>query len=205
MRAPGYQVLFALLALPELAKDSIRTIARAAGTSRQPVIHLLSRLCDEGFLVYRDDKLAWVDRPLSPLLERWLAGYASSVRPKLYVGRYRLPAQTPPEVERWLEAKLGQVRFSGTAGAFRLDRHYRGPHTIIHLEPSEQSRRALEAAPSPDGELVWLAPMSAAGNEGKTTDTVHPLLIYSELMVDPDPRAREAAELLRKNWLPWSR
>jgi len=43
-----------------------------------------------------------------------------------------------------------------------------------------------------------------ASLRGTTDDTVHPLLIHAELVSDPDPRAVEAAHLVRERWLSWS-
>ena len=203
-RAPGYQVLFALLAAPDLVAKSIREIASAAGRSRQAVVNTLSTLEDEGYLAVHDGERKWTGRSRTPLLDRWIEGYQTTVRAKLYYGRFRLREAGPAAVERQLESKLGQLRFGGTAGAHRLVGHYRGPSTVIHLEPSEVQRRALGASPAKDGELVWLAPLGAIGSRGATADTAHPLLIYAELCADPDPRSREVAERLRRKYLPWS-
>lgn len=205
MRAAGYQVLFALLAQPDLVGASQRDIAAQAGTSRQPVADLLQRLREERALVRKRRKYSWVDDPDARLLERWIAGYRSVVRPKLLVGRYRLPVSEPAEVEEWLEARLELVRFGGTAGAYRLEPHYRGSVTVAHLgPPSKEIRRRLKAVPATDGDLVWMRHIGEASKNGETTDTVHPLLIYSELISDPDPRAVEAADLIRERRLPWS-
>jgi hypothetical protein len=206
MRAPGYQVLFALIAAPELVGAPQREIAAAAGTSKQPVSDLLRRLSEERILVERGRKYAWVHGPDAKLMERWLAGYRSSVRPKLAVGRFRLPVREPRAIEQWLKERADGVRFGGTAGAYRLAPPYRGALTVAHLgPPSEAMRKRVKALPARDGELVWMRHIGRASQKGETGDTVHPLLIYAELVSDPDPRAAEAAELIRERWLPWSR
>lgn len=205
MRAPGYQVLFALLTDPALVRAPQREIAAVAGTSKQPVADLLRRLAEERILVQRGRAYAWVNGPDAKLFERWLEGYRSTLRPKLLVGRFRLPVREPHEVERWLEERLEGVRFGGTAGAYRLAPHYRGALTVAHLGPaSNEMRKRLRALPAPDGELVWMGDIGLASQKGETPDTVHPLLIYAELASDPDPRAAEAAERIRESWLPWS-
>jgi len=205
MRAAGYQVLFALLAEPDLVGATQRDIAAAAGTSRQPVVDLLERLREERVLVNKRRRHAWATRPGADHLERWIAGYRSVVRPKLIVGRFRLPVRGPDDVERWLEDRLEHVQFGGTAGAYRLEPHYRGIHTVAHLgPPSEETRRLLKASPAGDGELIWMRHIGEASKHGETADTAHPLLIYSELISDPDPRSAEAADLIRERRLSWS-
>jgi hypothetical protein len=37
--------------------------------------------------------------------------------------------------------------------------------------------------------------------DGKTDDTVHPLLVYAEMLVEGSERAREAAAALRERFL----
>ena len=205
MRAPGCQVMFALLADPDLAGATQRELAAAAGTSRQPVADLLARFVEEKILVKRQSKHAWVDGPDGALLDRWLAGYRATLRPKLLVGRFQLPVREPKAIEGWLDERVEDVRYGGTAGAYRLERHYRGPLTVAHLgPPSEEIRRLLKAAPAPDGDLLWMRHIGQASLRGTTDDTVHPLLIHAELVSDPDPRADEAAELVRDRWLSWS-
>ena len=205
MRAAGYQVMFAILAEPELVGAPQRDIAAAAGTSRQPVGDLLERWREERLLVKRRRRYAWVDGPDAGLLERWVAGYRSMLRPKLVVGRFRLPVREPQQVEHWLEEHLELVRYGGTAGAYRLEPHYRGALTVAHLGPaSEEMRRRLKAVPAAEGELVWMRHIGQASQKGETPDTVHPLLVYSELVSDPDPRAGEAAHLIRERRLSWS-
>ncbi len=112
----------------------------------------------------------------------------------------------PKAVEEWLEERVEfVVRFGGTAGAYRLEPHYRGSVTVAHLgPPSEETRRRLKAIPASDGDLVWMRHIGEASKNGETSDTVHPLLVYSELVSDPDPRAVEAADLIRERRLPWS-
>lgn len=205
LRAPGYQVLFALLARPDLVSAPVREIAEEAGVSRQPVVDLLARLVEERVLLRRGRKHAWVEDRRAPLIDRFVEGYAAAVRPKLLAGRFRVPPQSdgPRGLEAFVSAALvrkgdeAPVRFGGTTGAHRLDPHYRGPLTTIHFPYSDAARQRLKASPAKDGELVWLEPLSPLGDRGRTPDTVHPLLIYAELAVDPDPRAAEEAERIR--------
>lgn len=205
MRAPGFQVLFALLAEPELASAPQREIAQAAGTSRQPVADMLGRLVADRFLVKRGRQHAWAESPNSELLERFVAGYRSTLRPRLLVGRYRLPVQAPRDVEAWLEEKAQSVMYGGTAGGYRLEKYYRGPLTVAYLgDPTESARRRLKASPKPDGELVWMHHIGEASKRGGTANSVHPLLVYAEMVSSQDPRAHETAVMIREKCLPWS-
>jgi len=205
MRAPGYQVMFAFLAEPELVGRSQREIAEAAGTSRQPVVDLLARFVEEGIVVRHKRRHEWVRPPGAALLERWLVGYRDTLRPRLVVGSFRVPEREPAAIEAWLEGQLDEVRYGGTAGGFRLVGHYRGPKTVVHLGPrSNKTRIRIKALAAEDGDVIWMRHVGAISRRGETARTVHPLLIYGELMADPDPRAGELASLVRERFLRWS-
>ena len=190
---------------PELVKAPQRAIAEMSGTSRQPVIDLLARWEAERVLVRSGRRYAWVDPPGAQLLDRWISGYLASVRAKVEVGRFRLPVRGPEEVEALLEEKVPSVRYGGTAGGYRLSGHYRGPTTMAHLgRASAALRRKLRAVPDPEGELIWMRHVGQASAQSPQADTVNPLLIYAELVDDPDPRAGELAAIVREEWLQWS-
>jgi len=205
MRTPGYQALFALLAEPDVIAQSQRAIATLAGTSRQPVADLLARLVAERLAVRRGRSHEWVGDARRQLFDRWISGYRYHLAPGLEAGRFRVPASTPREIEQWLSERAGHVRYGGTAGAYRLVRHYRGPTTMAHLgENTESVRRRIKAVPAADGPLAWMRDLGEMGSRGVTDDTVHPLLLYAQLDADPDPRAAESAARIRKQYLPWS-
>jgi len=206
IRAAGYQVMFALLVDPELVSAPQRAIAEMAGTSRQPVIDLLARWEAQRILVRSGRRYAWVEPPGAALLDRWIAGYLATLRSKLEVGRFRVPVQGSREVEAFLEARVPAVHYGGTAAGHRLCGHYRGPTTMAHLGPaSAELRRTLRAVPDPEGSLIWMRYIGDASTQSPEPGTVNPLLVYAELVDDPDPRAGELAALVREEWLPWSR
>lgn len=205
MRAAGFQVLFAFLADPSRVGASQRHVAEIAGTSKQPVANLLRRLEAEKRLARKGRRYAWSRKPDGELLERWVAGYRDTLRPNLLAGRFRLQTEDPFATERWLESRLPEVRFGGSAGAYRLVEHSRGSITVAHIgELTDDARVQLRALSAADGPLLWMRTIGSASADGEVPGTVHPLLIYAELMVDPDPRAIEAATLIRERFLPWS-
>lgn len=202
LRGAGYRALFALLAQPEWVGASLRTLAQRAGVSRQAAVDAFERLDREGYTRKRGQHRAWTSKPRDRLLEQWLQGYATTVRPKLVLGRYRLPVAGPKQVDAYLEEHRGAFRFGGTAGAYRLVGHYRGPDTVIHAPFTEALRLQLRASPSDDGELVWIGSLGELGDDGPS-GAAHPLLVYSELMTSLDPRAEEQALLVAEELPTW--
>src|SRR5258708_20566529 len=94
MRAPGFRLVFALLVEPDLLNNPIRRIAQAAGVSLGTASNVLHRLEHDRMVVRTKSRLHLV-RP-DDLVERWIAGYAETLRPKLLPGRFEPASGDPP-------------------------------------------------------------------------------------------------------------
>jgi hypothetical protein len=201
----GHLVLFAILAKPELLNSSIRTLAERAGVSKTAVEHILARLTQEGAIVRGRNRRHLQNTKV--LLDRWLSGYSTLVRPRLLVGQYRTQDTDPSTLEGRIESVLTDAKpwgWGGGAAANRLMGFYRGSRTILHLaEPSETTIRSLRGLPSNEGELTVLRTPGHIALEGAAPRTVHPLLVYTELLTEGTDRARESAEMVHTRYLPW--
>jgi len=200
--ARSYQVLFALLARPELVTAPIRSLAEAAGVRKTTAADLMRRLKDDG-LVVRDKAGMRLIRP-SALMDRWVAGYADKLRPRLLVGRYRAAEKDPLAFEKHVEAMLEGPNWAwgGATAGFRLTQHYRGPTTTLHVaSPSAGLQRQLSLLPTKDGAIVILGVPGRMGLEGPVPHIAHPLLVYTELLAEGDERALEAAAEIRTRFL----
>lgn len=201
--ARSYQVLFALLARPELVRAPIRSLAEASGVRKTTAADLLQRLKDDGVIVH-DRAGRRVVRP-SALMDRWVAGYADKLRPRLLVGRYRAAASKPVGFEAHVEATLGadpNWAWGGAAAGYRLTHHYRSATSTLHLavQPATVLRQ-LNLLPAKDGPVVVLGVPGPLGLEGPAPHVAHPLLVYTELFVEGDERALEAAAEIRTRFL----
>ena len=201
VRRPGYQVLFAYLARPELLKATVREVAAIAGVSRKPVSTMRKRLVDDEFIVESKTRAEW--RPARHLeaLNLWLGGYKTIVRPSLLRGRYRSREQDPFKLESALEEHFAgrDYAWGGAAAAFRQTHHYRGPTTVVHgnLGNGFGKIQVMPAQASPN--LLVLGHIGEI--RGPEPHLAHPLLVYSELYQDPNERAREAAQVYFERFL----
>jgi hypothetical protein len=198
IRSPGYQVLFAYLADKTLLDAPVRHVAECAGVSRQPVSDMRNRLLEEGYIFETKTKAAWHPKRLRDALTLWLHGYDTAVRSTLQRGTYRTQDATPGDLEQRLVQELSEeqidFRWGGGAAAFRLTGHYRSETTVVHVrEMADDIYRALRAVRDPRGTLVLMDAFGSI-NWKPGTETVHPLLVYSELLHASSERAREAAQ-----------
>jgi hypothetical protein len=197
--AAGYQVLFAILARPELLRAPERQFATEAGLARAVVGDTLERLLADGTI----GQAGRGGRKLlqrEALMERWVAGYEDVVRPRLLIGRFRPGERDPVKLERRLRGTLKGAEWwwGGAAAAYRLVRRYRGEHTVVHLPrmPADVPRQ-FKAQPDPEGPLILLGLPGRLAGDGPVPHVVHPLLVYAELLHGANDRAREAAGLIR--------
>jgi len=203
MRAPGFRLVFALLVEPDLLNSPIRHTAEAAGVSLGTASNVLRRL-EHDRMIVRTKSRRHLVRP-DELVERWIAGYAETLRPQLFAGRFQTPDEDPPTLEDRVAGMLGQDEawaWGGAAAAFRLTRHYRSDETVLHVQgPSSDLPKRLKALPHRAGRLILLGVPGPLAFRGNTPRTVHPLLIYTELVLTGSDRAREAASELRERFL----
>ena len=199
LRSAGYQVLFAFLSDPTLLNATVRTVAEAAGVSRQPVSDMRDRLFTSEYILKTSSGTVWHSRRKQDALNLWLHGYETTVRPSLLWRTFRTQEPDPERLEATISKVFGmsgsyELRWGGSAAGFRLIGHYRGQRTVLHIRPRpEDLQRQLRALPDPKGNLVI---MDAFGtiNWAQDQDTVHPLLVYSEMLSEGGERAREAAQ-----------
>ena len=201
MRAPGYLVLFGVLAEPELLNANVREVAEQVGVGKSTVALTLERLESEGFVGRQGSSRRLL--AARALLDRWLAGYADVLRPSWLTGKFRVA--DVPQFERAVERKAGGLQWgwSGGAAAMRLAGHYRGPGTVLCLAESGGILAGdLGMLADPQGPVSILRFEGPLLFKGRRPHTVHPLLVYAELLVKPGERSAEAAQELLERYLP---
>lgn len=201
-RVPSYQLLFAILAQPGLLEQPVRQIATAAGIGKTAAAAQLKRLADQQ-LIRRTPSGGTVLRERE-LRQRWLSAYADIVRPAWLLGRYRTQESDPEllagEIERLFADQTWA--FGGGAAAWRMTQLYRGPATVLHVAalPPDMLRQ-LRAIPAQDGALTILRTPGTVAYAGTGLHLAHPLLVYTELASQLDPRMNEAAHEIWERFL----
>ncbi len=199
----GNQVLFAILAKPHVLNESVRRVAELAGVGKTAVANTMLRLEEEGLIGKGKRHRVILNR--EQILDRWLVGYVNMVRPRLTLGSFRTADLDPGTLEARIEKQLtGRVKWAwgGGPAAFRLDHYYRGTETILHITGGfEKLPMLLQAIPDKNGFLTVLMPPGPLAFEGNLPRTVHPLLVYTELITSNDKRAIDAAKRIEERFL----
>jgi hypothetical protein len=187
----GLQVLFALLARPDLIARPYREIAAAAGVAHGTVGWVMAELPQLGHVaeVRRHRRLINGER----LLDRWTEAYARTLWPRLLLGRYRGDLNVlQTRKARWPKGLL----VGGELAAARLTHHLRPGTANFYVEAVEaQALLALKLRKDAEGTVefrrrFWNFP----GEDAALTPT---LLVYADLLAIGDARCLETAGILR--------
>jgi hypothetical protein len=121
------------------------------------------------------------------------------------LGRFRYQE---PSVEQFVarltnDAAAQKIPYALTGGpaADAMQHFYRSSEVPVFLDA--EHHRALRLLPDRTGPVVLLKPFGdlVYWREFEGKMVAHPWLVYSELLNGSDPRAREAAEQLRQEFL----
>jgi hypothetical protein len=202
------QVLLTLAAQPETLDWPIRQLASAAGVSKTVAAEVRRRLVEEGTLKRGEDGRSQLLNPQG-IRERCLSGYSQLLRPRLVINRFRSLERDADkfvaEFIRIISQSGKKYALTGGAGAFVFQHFYRGPETAIFIEgiTADFERRA-KLLPDPRGPIVLLRAFAEPLVFWRLVRGIwvaHPLLIHLELLQQDDPRAHEAAERIREEFL----
>lgn len=181
----GLKVLFYLLQHKEAINLTQRKLAEKTGVALGNIPQVIGGLKETGFLTPLNNKTyVWENR--AALLERWIAEYASVLRPKLRKERYKLKGNWQD-----IEFNTNKTLWGGEAAADILTNYLRPEKFIIYTTENRKDLiRNYKLMPDKNGDIEVLE-MFWKQKNGKT---VPPLLVYADLLLEGGKRNRETAD-----------
>lgn len=197
------QLLFQFAIEPASAKWTVRDLASSTGISKTRIAQIRGQFFRERILTGPVDKPDF--RMTTEIGDRLIAGYSQILRPKLLIARFRYEESSVDQFVARLsrEAAAQKISYALTGGpaADAMQHFYRGAEVPVFLDAKWQ--RSLRLLPDRTGPVMLFKPF---GNlvywrefDGKMV--APPWLVYAELLTGNDPRAREAAEEFRREYL----
>lgn len=192
----GLRVLYALLCNPGLENETYRAIAAKTDVALGMVNWVLNELNELGYLVETGKGRARHIRLIGKekLLERWITGYAEQLRPKLLMGRYR-------GADGWWQKavlKPEKAQWGGEVAAGKLT-DYLKPQTITVYVDKDNPEAVLiqnRLKKDPEGDVELLHRFWQPDTIVPHGETVHPILVYADLMATGNQRNIETARIL---------
>lgn len=206
-RAAAYRAIFALLVDPSLINETTRKTAEMAGRlSPQTVTDVRNAMVERGLALRSRNRFHWAPGRRNELFDLWLAGFGTTLWRTLLIAPLRSQVLEPAALEQELVPALDQIggwRWGGGAAAQRLTDYYRGDRTLIYLRepPPRDLLKRLHLIPDMHGNVLVARVPGPLAFSGPREDTVHPLLVYADLLGEGNDRSTEAARVLREKLL----
>ncbi len=189
----GLKVIYAFFCNPELVNAPYRDIAQAADVALGTVGWVITDLKELGHLVEMGKKRRRL-KGVKKLFERWVEAYPEQLRPKLVIGKF-----TTKEPVWWKNTRLQEFdAYMGGEIAAEYLTHYLKPEkkTVYVREKPQELQLAFKMRKDPKGEIELYKTFWNAECDWIDKKTVHPMLVYADLLATGDPRNIETAEMI---------
>ena len=194
----GLKIIYLLLCRPEFAARPYRELADLAGVSLGTVNGTMTELIQKAFILDTGKKgKRLLER--KTLFERWTTAYPDTLKPKLLLGRFR------GNDDWWKDAELKPTiaQWGGEVAAAKLTGYLKPGTVTLYTDKNRLTdlviANRLEKDPQGNVEILqrFWPPKNGFG-EG---DTVHPILVYSDLLALGEQRTMETARILYERYL----
>lgn len=187
------QVIFALLSWPELLRQPVRTIARAAGVSVGQTQSTLSLLESTGYVPQHGARRL---EHREELIDSWVAAYGWGLGPSLPLREFRA---------EWPERPAGNWHAAGVvSGEAAVPEFLRASSLTLYVEQLSPELviahrwRTDGAANVFIRRKFWCSPTADSDTAGAPESLAPPLLIYADLLSAHDIRQSKAAQDFRR-------
>ncbi|MFB6319152.1 type IV toxin-antitoxin system AbiEi family antitoxin [Saccharicrinis sp. FJH54] len=191
----GLKIVFHLLINPELINKTQREIAEIAGVGLGNIPQVINGLKETGYLLTLK-KGIYVWEKKDDLINRWINGYATELRPRLTKGTFAIK-------EDWQKIDLNTAKtiWGGEPAADLLTNYLRPEKLLLYTKESNPELiKKYKFIPKNKGEgdlealdIFW---------HKKDNETVAPpLLIYAELIITGGKRNIETAQLIYNEYI----
>lgn len=189
--AAELQVIYTLLCNPGIENRTIRVVEEYTGVATGTVYNTFQKLVDLGFMKEANFQRYRLLRK-EELLDRWVTLYPEKLKPKYLIGRYNI------EENQILNIRLRDynAHWGGEEAAARLTNYLRPfMYTIYIAEKEGEFILRNRFKKDQKGNLELLKKFWK--DDGRNNwATVHPILIYADLLATGDPRNIETAKII---------
>lgn len=191
----GLKVLFTLLTEYDLITKSQREIAMQTASSLGTINLIINGLKQSGYLLESESsKLYWNNQ--SELIEKWLILFQDTLRTKLDLGTFRLAKMEPYNDWRTLPLESETALWGGEPASALLTDYLEPELLTIYTEDSPKDLiKKYHLIPDSQGKVSVYKKFWSTRSI-KNQKTVHPLLVYADLIATGNSRCLEVASIL---------
>ena len=197
-RGVGLKIVYLFLCQPELVERTYRDLAEMTNVALGTVKSTMTELIQKGF-VFDMGKKGKKLQDNKKLFERWIAAYPDYLKPKLLIGRFRGDGDWWKDIP--LDPTLAQ--WGGEIAAAKLTGYLKPDTVTLYADKHRFGELVIanKLKKDPKGNIEILErfwPLENVVDEG---DTVHPILIYADLVAIGDQRTMETARIIYEQYI----
>jgi hypothetical protein len=189
----GLRMIFALLCRPDLLNITYREIATATGVSLGTAAAVMAELKGAQYVIEIPKGSRRLARK-KELVMRWVTAYPERLRPRLSLGRYQ------GEPGWWEKAAPGQWDgyWGGEVAAWRLTKCLAPQLATVYLPAPKLNDFLIGNRLRRDdrGTVEVLERFWPTEDHAAALETVHPILVYADLLASGYERNIETAKLI---------
>lgn len=182
------KLIFSLLTNPELLNGTQRNMSYSSNIPLGSVGKVLKKLQDQNLIA--EFSKGYIIKNKKELFQKWCASYGDKFKPKIFLGRYRGKIDINTNIDGvW----------GGEPAAYLLKKIIKPEILTVYIEKEKLSNFLLSNRLIRDSEgnielydSSWLKADLYNGQSG----TVHPYIIYADLLSTGNQRAIEAAKII---------
>ena len=192
-RPAGLRVLFALLCNPGLERRTYREIGAIADTALGTINWTMRDLMIMGFMIAMGPK----GRRLiskEKIVEQWVVAYPQQLKPKQFVGTYKAD-----RYDWWQGADLTlfEAQWGGEPAAAKLTQYLKPERITIYAgERIQELILTNKLRKDPQGDVEIVKRFWTLDTQNTRRETVHPLLVYADLIATANDRNIETARMI---------
>ncbi|MBB5347673.1 type IV toxin-antitoxin system AbiEi family antitoxin [Desulfoprunum benzoelyticum] len=194
----GLKIAYLLLCRPDLVGRPYRELAEMAHVALGTVNSTMMDMIRKGFIVDMGKRGKMLQERKS-LLERWVMAYPDVLKPKILLGRFR------GDGNWWDNTRLDPIvaQWGGEVAAAKLTGYLKPGTVTLYADKNRLAELVLDCRlkKDPRGNVEILERFWPPVDGFGAGDTVHPILIYADLVAISDQRTMETARMIHADFI----
>jgi hypothetical protein len=194
----GLRFIYHLLTQEDFLQKTYREMAAECETALGNINYIIKDLQEQGYLLKRNKK-DWLLNNRETLINQWVENFPKKLQPEYLMGTFRF--QDPDGIKYWNKLRLDATKthWGGEPAADILTNYLQPATLTIYTEENRiELIKKYRLIPDINGNIKLYTKFWEATEK---KETVHPLVIYADLLGINDPRTVELANMIYNEYL----
>ncbi|NBC83935.1 MAG: hypothetical protein GVY19_11240 [Bacteroidetes bacterium] len=194
----GLRFIFNLLTREDFLQKTYREMAVECETALGNINYIVKDLQEQGYLIKKNKK-NWLLNNREALIVKWAENYIIKLQPDIQMGAFRF--QYPEGMKNWMNLKIdyAKTHWGGEPAADILTNYLQPATLTLYTKENRIDLvKKYRLIPDTNGNIKLFTKFWKTTAK---TETVHPLIIYADLIGIRDPRTVELANMIYNEYL----